>query len=265
MRWILNILQTEMERPKMYGWFHFLCLAIAFLTIIILFKKKLYGEKNLKVILMIYGVVALILELLKQFSWAFSYENGHLVFAYEWYAFPFQLCTTPIYVSLICLFLKKSKLRDYLLSYLAFITILGSITTAFYPDNCFVNDILVNIHTMYLHLGSLVLSLYLIISEEVKLTIDNLFGAIKVFISFVFIALLLNVIIYNSNLLHGDTFNMFYISPYFISILSIYNKVQETLPYFLYLVIYITSLSFGGFIIYKIAMLIKLVVKYKKI
>lgn len=261
MKWILNILQTEMERPKMYGWFHLLCLAIAFLTIIILSKKKLYSEKNLKVILMVYGIVALILELLKQFSWAFTYENSHLVFAYEWYAFPFQLCTTPIYVSIICLFLKKSKLRDHLLSYLAFITILGSITTAIYPDSCFVSDILVNVHTMYLHLGSLVLSLYLIISEEVKLTKDNLFGAIKVFIIFVFIALLLNVIIYNSNLLHGETFNMFYISPYFISILPIYNIIQENVPYFLYLLIYVISISFGGFIIYKIAKLIKMLRK----
>lgn len=257
MKWILNILQGEMERPRMYGWFHLLCLGLALLIIIILFKKKLYGEKNLKVILMVYGVIALTFELLKQFSWAFTYENGNLIFAYEWYAFPFQLCSTPIYVSLICLFLKKSKLRDYLLSYIAFITILGSITTALYPDSCFVNDILVNIHTMYLHLGSLVLSLYLIISGEVKLTKENLWGSIKVFGIFVFIAFLLNIIVYNSGLLQGETFNMFYISPYFISILPVYNIIQENVPYFLYLLIYVGSVSFGGFIIYKIAKLIK--------
>ena len=64
--------------------------------------------------------------------------------------------------------MKKGKVRDSLLSYMAFITILGSIATIIIPDSCFVSDILINIHTMWLHCGSLVVSIWPIIYNDGK-------------------------------------------------------------------------------------------------
>ena len=157
--------------------------------------------------------------MLKQFIWAVDYDNSTNTFLwdYQWYAFPFQLCTTPIYVSLICLFLKKSRLRDSLLAYIAYTTILGSISSALIPDSLFVSDLLVDIHTMWLHLGSLVVSIYLLMSKEVAVSKRSFRDAILVFISFVVIANVLNILVYNIGILNGETFNMFYISPYFPS------------------------------------------------
>ena len=109
---IIYLLQKKMETPKMYGWFHLLCGFITFFFIIFLYlKKKKNYEKQLKKVLATYGIIALLLELLKQISWAFNYDpiTKIITWEYEWYAAPFQLCTTPIYVSLICLFLKKLK------------------------------------------------------------------------------------------------------------------------------------------------------------
>ena len=74
----------------------------------------------------------------------------------------------------ICLFLKKGKIRDSLLSFLAFFTILGSISTILLPESCFVEDILVNIHTMWLHCGSFVVSVYLLMSGTVEINKKNL-------------------------------------------------------------------------------------------
>ena len=64
--------------------------------------------------------------------------------------------------------MKKSNLRTSLLSYIAFVTILGSFMTVIIPESCFTSDILVNIHTMYLHCGSLVISIYLFMTGEVE-------------------------------------------------------------------------------------------------
>ena len=103
-------LQSEMEIPTRFGWFHVGCLIITFVFILILaIRVKKYSNKQLKLVIGTYGIVAFIFELLKQISWAFSYDTVTKVgtWNYEWYAAPFQLCTTPIYVSLICLFLKK--------------------------------------------------------------------------------------------------------------------------------------------------------------
>lgn len=242
-----------METPVPYGWFHILWIILTLGSIVFLYKKRNnYSEKQLKKVLLIYGVVAFGLELLKQIVWSFNYDPITKVVSwdYEWYAFPFQLCTTPIFVTLICGFLKKGKLRASLLSYMAFITILGSIATIIIPDSCFVSDILVNIHTMWLHCGSLVVSIYLLISSEVKLNIKNLISGIFAFLVFVGLADLLNIIVYNSGILNGESFNMFYISPYFTSALPVFDIIQENVSYPLYLLTYLCVLITGALIVY---------------
>ena len=266
----LLILQMEMKEPEAFGWFHLMWLFFVLVAVIFLYKKKKKNsEKQLKLVLGIYGITAFVLELLKQLSWSFNYDSviNSVSWDYQWYAFPFQLCTTPIFISLICLFLKKGKIRNCLLSYMAFVTILGSISTMLLPDSCLVSDILVNIHTMWLHLGSFVVSVYLIMNGVVKVNKKNFINAILVFLVFVSIALIMNIGVYNSGILNDETFNMFYISPYFESTLPVFDVIYEKVPYILFLLIYIVSLSLGAGIIYFIAMLINkisLVFKKKK-
>jgi len=260
MNWLYEIiyfLQSEMNTPKPFGWFHILWITLVIIAIIYLYKiKDKHNDKNLKLVLGFYGIIALILEILKQLIWAFNYDpiTNLITWDYTWYAAPFQFCTTPIYVSIICLFLKKNKIRDSLLSYLAYFTILGSIMTIILPDSCFTSDILVNIHTMFLHCGSLVVSVYLLITKEVKINYMEFLKGYIVFIIFTLIALFLNIIIYNSGILGDETFNMFYISPYFISILPIYSNIQKSIPYIFFLLIYIISIFLGGDIIYIISL-----------
>lgn len=252
----LYFLQGEMTRPTVFGWFHIIWLIFTFIMIYIFYKrKKFHDEKQLKIILGVYGIIAFVLELLKQLIWSFNYDvNLNIVtWDYQWYAFPYQLCSTPIYVSIFCLFLKNGKLRNYLLSYMAYFTILGSISTMIYPESCFVSDILVNIHTMWLHMGSFVVSVYLLMSGEVKININSLKNAVYVFLLFVLSAFLLNIFVYNSGILGDETFNMFYISPYFKSSLPIFDIIWEYVHYIVFLIIYIWALILGSLIIYGIS------------
>ena len=257
---ILYFLQGEMEEPVAFGWFHLMWLFFVLVMIIFLYKnKKKNSEKQLKLVLGVYGITAFVLELLKQLIWSFNYDSvtNIVTWDYQWYAFPFQLCTTPIFISLICLFLKKGKFRNILLSYMAYVTILGSISTILLPDSCLVNDILVNIHTMWLHLGSFVVSVYLIMNSVVEVNKKNFINALCVFLVFVSIAFFMNIGVYNSGILNDETFNMFYISPYFESTLPVFDVIYEKVPYILFLIIYVAALSLGAGIIYFIAKLFK--------
>ena len=256
----LYFLQGEMNEPTPFGWFHLMWIGIIIVSLFILFiLRKKYSEKQLKTVLAIYGIVAFILEGLKQIIWSFNYDpiNNIVSWDYQWYAAPFQLCSTPIYVSLICLFLKKNKLRNSLLSYMAYITILGGITTIILPESCFVSDILINIHTMWLHCGSFVVSVYLLMSGEVKIDIKSLRNAFLTFLVFVIIAEGLNIGIYNSGILNGETFDMFYISPYFISTLPIFDILQANLPFIVFVIIYLTVILLGAFVIYGMSSLMQ--------
>lgn len=264
---ILYFLQGEMETPKPFGWFHLLWIFLVIISIFILYKiRNKHSEKQLKVILFIYGIVALLLELVKQIIWTFNYDTSlNLVtWDYQWYAFPFQLCTTPIFISLICIFLKNNKLRKSLLSYMAFVTIIGSFMTIIIPDSCFVKMIEINIHTMWLHCGSFVVSVYLLLSGEVEISKKNLVSALKVFLIFILIAEALNIIIYYSGLLGGETFNMFYISPYFVSSLPIFDIIQQNTPFIVFLLIYILAISLGSIVIYYLSYFIQKIFKISK-
>ncbi len=255
---IIYLLQAKMNRPQSYGYFHIICLAITFIILLILYLNKHKYKKQLKNVLLTYGIIALTLEILKQISWSFNYDIVTEIkyWDYQWYAFPFQLCTMPIYLSLIAACMKKNKIRDSILSFIAFFTILGSIATMIMPDSCFTSDILINIHTMFLHCGGFIVSIYILMNKEIKININSFINGFKVFILCIFLANTLNILFYNINIIGNETFNMFYISPYFISSLPVFDKIQESMPYLVYLLIYILSLSLGAFIIYEISKLI---------
>ena len=263
---LLYMLQVEMNTPKAFGWFHIMWICITIFSLFILFKhKNKYREKQLKIVIGTYGIIALIFEVIKQLIWSFNYDsiNNIVSWDYQWYAAPFQLCTTPIFVAIICLFLKNNKIRNALLSYMAFVTILGGLITIIIPDSCFVSDILINVHTMWLHCGSFVVSVYLIMSGAVKLKKENLINSFVVFIIFLAIAEFLNIVIYNMGILNGEVFNMFYISPYFVSTLPVFNVLQENLPFIIYLMTYIIAVFIGATIVYGISYGIKKLAKKK--
>lgn len=253
---IIFALQAEMKEPEAFGAFHLACLGIMLACIVILYvNKKTRGERQLKTVLGVYGFTTLVLEIAKQIIWSFNYDpiTNIVTWDYTWYAAPFQLCTTPLYVSLIIFFMKDCQLRKSLMSYMSFTTIIGSIATIFMPEQCFVDTILVNVHTTWLHYGSFVVSVYLLMSGVVDLTLKSLNSAVGVFVVFVGMATLLNIGVYNSGVLNGETFNMFYISPYFISELPVFDKIQQAVPYPIFLLTYIAALSLGSAVILFIA------------
>ncbi len=251
-----------MIEPQAWGWFHLLCISLTLFSLVFCWcRRKNHSEKQLKFILAAYTIPTLILEILKQISWSATVTEAGIVWDYQWYAFPFQLCTTPLIVCLICLFLKKNFLRDSLLSYVAFVTILGSIAVMIIPDDCFVDDILVNIHTTYLHFGSFIVSCYVLITREVKIKLEAFVKAICIFIVMAMTANILNVVIYQSGILHGETFNMFYISPFFISSLPVFNQIQQEVPYVVFLFTYLFGLSCGSLLIYGMTYVVQCVLK----
>ena len=110
---------------------------------------------------------------------------------------------------------------------------------------------------MWLHCGSLVVSIYLLFTGTVEINKNNLKKGFIVFLVFVGLAEFLNIAIYKTGILNGETFNMFYISPYFTSTLPIFDIIQENVPFLIFLLIYLIAIFIGSALIYYIAYLIK--------
>ena len=247
---IFLILDARAQTPVSYGWFHITCWIISILIGLWLCKKfKDPDEKTVRKILFAMGVICVLLEIYKQTVYSFSYSEGKFTFDYQWYAFPFQFCSMPMYVQLLAGMIRKGRLHDALCSFLATYSIFAGTCVMIYPNDVFTDLIGVNIQTMVCHGSMLTIGIFLIGSGYVKAKLKTILGAVAVFSSAVGIAVLMNELTVASGILNGETFNMFFVSRHFEPSLPVYSIVQAHVPYPWCLIIYILGFSIAAFVI----------------
>ena len=251
---LLRILDTGMEEPLPYGWFHLLSCALCIVATVLLcmFLRKGDFNRQRKVVL-ITSIVVIILEVYKQINFSFTYTDG-VAFDYQWYSFPWQFCSTPMYVGLLAGLTKKGKFHDCLCAYLATFAVFAGVAVMLYPTTVFVEAIGINIQTMVCHSSMITLGVYLYASGHVKLEHKTVLKAIPVFAAMVSAAVIMNEIAHASGLLERETFNMFFVSPYCEPSLPVYSTVQGLVPFPWCLVLYIAGFTAAAYIILLVAM-----------
>ena len=256
----LKILDGKMVEPLAYGWFHLMCWGIVILLTAFLCTFALKNRKEGKIndnfirgVVLTYAILGIILEVYKQLNFSFNSTTGE--WHYQWYAFPFQFCSTPMYVALIAGCLKKCEFQKYLYAYLGTFALFAGLCVMFYPGDVFTRTIGINIQTMVCHGGMVVMGIFLLISGGVDLKWKSILKAMAVFSGLVVIALIMNVIFNSTG--NTATFNMFYISPYLPCTLPILNIIYEKVPYVVFLLIYFIGFSLAGCLVFSVAMAIK--------
>ena len=125
---LINILDTDMTEPTLYGWFHLLFVALIIVTTITLYKfLKNPQEKTVRKILLVFSLLSIFLEIYKQINFTFSYDGNVISADYQWYAFPFQFCSTPMYIGLFAGLVKNKKIHKALCNYLATFSLFGGL------------------------------------------------------------------------------------------------------------------------------------------
>jgi len=261
---VLRFLDSEMTKPEPYGWFHLLFFALSIIAGILLcvfFGKG--TEKQTRNILLIVSVSVIALEIYKQINYGFSYENG-ITWDYEWYSFPFQFCSTPMYVGLLAGLTKKGKLHDCLCAYLATFSVFAGLCVMFYPTTVFISTIGINIQTMICHGSMISIGIYLLYTGYVKSEHKTILKALPVFCICVGLAVIMNEIVHYVGLLEHETFNMFFVSPYCEPSLPVYSLVQQNVAYPWCLIIYVFGFSAASYVILLVSMSVRGIVKRVK-
>lgn len=241
----LSFYAYEIEGLSGYGLFHllFVILTIIGIAIFSLIAYR-YKEKNIKWIVFGFGILFLILEIYKQLWFNLLDEGAE---PYVWYQFPFQMCSTPMYVCLISI-LFNEKIRNYLYSYLAFYSFVAGLSVMIYPGNIFVDNVSISAQSLTWHGSMVVLGCYLIVAKNYGKGIKEFIPGIAVFGILVTLALTMNLTFeYFKNIYNIDaTFNMFYISPYYECSLPILVTIQESVGWFIFFLCYIVAVTFGS-------------------
>ena len=239
---LLQFLDTQMETPLPYGPFHLLWLAITVVTSVLLaVYSPRWKEKTIQKIVLVTAIVTIALEVYKQIN--FTFGDGSGVPAYQWYAFPWQFCSTPMYIGLLAGLTRKGRLQDALCAYLATFSVFAGIAVMFYPTTVFIGTVGINIQTMVCHGGMVAIGVLLLASGRVKPEWKTLVKALPVFLVMVLSAAVMNEIAYHSGLLESHTFNMFFISPYCDPALPVYSLVQGVLPFPWCLAVYVLGFT----------------------
>lgn len=240
---ILDILHFEVSVPKLYGGFHVTCLLIfIFIAVYCAVRYPSPSEASVRRGLLFASLVSIVLEIYKQVVFTFSFGDSGLSIDYQWYIFPFQFCSTPMYVSLAAALARSRKIYDCLCAYLATFSFFAGLAVMFYPSTVFIATLGVNIQTMVCHGLMVSTGIYLLFSGHVRPNLKTLLRALPVFTALLASAMIMNEAAYRAGILRTETFNMFFISPYCTPSLPVYSLVQAVVPYPISVLVY-----FGGF------------------
>ena len=256
---LLNDFHMRMDVPASFGLFHIFWLAASFLILIPLLRHpKNHDHDHVRRVVLVTSVIVAILEIYKQITYSFLPIN-EFAFDYQWYAFPFQFCSTPMYIGLLAGIIKKGKVHDCLCAYLSTFAIFAGLAVMLVPGDVFIEILGVNVQTMICHGSMLTIGIYLYATGHVKLSHKTILKALPVFAITVGLAMIMNEVFYRSGIVGEEAFNMFYISPYFENFLPIYSDIHRTVPAPWNIVIYIAGFTAAAYVMLLLAMLIGLI------
>ena len=236
--------QYRMTTPRSYGWFHLTFLfVVLFSTVgVCIWFYHHPSNKTLRRFLFVCWVVVALLEIGKQliFSFSLAPETQEVIWDYQWYAFPFQLCSSPLYLLPFAAFLREGKVRQGVCTFLATFSLFGGIVVFSYPNDVFISNLFINVQTMVHHGIQVIVGVLLLCYYRKELNPKWFLYSLAVYAVIIATAMLLNWVIPHFT---DETFNMFYISPYFPCTLPILSTIYSLVPYPVFLLLYLLGFS----------------------
>lgn len=240
----------EMTTPRAYGPFHltFTVVGIA-LCFLIAWKLRGLGEKGNRILLLSVGGFLILTEIYKQLF--YYYHIGDR--SYQWWIFPFQMCSIPMYLCMIAPLLKPGRLQKGMYGFMTTFNLLGGFMAFIEPSGIVHGYVTLTLHAFIWHMMLIFIGVYLIMSERHATTRrDYLFAAIT-FIALSAVAFTINVLLWNVS---GGTVNMFFVGPANSS-LAVFSFFSEKVGWWFSTLLYIPVVCLGAYIIFTVTNVLK--------
>ncbi len=255
---LLSHTAWNMTPPQTFGTFHLcflfigmaVCVALAWL-----FRKA--DEKQNRIILLSMGGFLLLSEIYKQLFYTYYIGGG----VYQWWIFPFQLCSIPMYFCLFVPFIKNEKVRQSFYTFLATYNLLGGFVAMIEQSGLSHEYVTLTLHAYLWHLSLVFVGFYLIASGRAGKSFKDFIPAVCVFAGLCVIAQGINISFHfaqQADLVSQEqSLKMFYISPYYQTPIAVFKQIEEATNWFVNALLYCFAQTLGGFIFFIIALLIK--------
>ncbi len=247
-----------MDLPAPYGPFH-LILTLLGVSISIFLARKLPRKKRIKTdsLLFTCGLILALTEIYKQLFIYHIENNNH----YDWWYFPFQLCSVPMYLGLLFPFIPQ-KLRNTIYTFIQDFGLLGGIMALAEPSGLMHPYWTMTLHGFLWHFILIFMGLTCAFYRPGKNDqpagkkhieiVRTYLSVIPLFLICAAIATAINVLSHS----YGNA-DMFYISPYYPNEQIVFHQISLVIGTLSGNFLYLASVFLGGFIIHMICLKLK--------
>ena len=233
----------EMTPPPAYGLFHlsFTFIGIA-VCILLAYKLRHLSERGHKTVLGCVGGFLILTEIYKQLFYYFYMSDN----SYVWWIFPFQLCSVPMYLCIIALFLKPGPFRNGIYGFMTTYNLLGGLMAFIEPSGITHGYWTLTLHAYIWHMLLIFIGIYLIMSGHFAKTGKDYFHATLTFLALCIVAFSINVIFRDVS---GGSINMFFVGPSNSS-LAVFKDISQKFGWYISTALYIPTVMLGAFLVF---------------
>ena len=255
---ILDMTAHRWNAPELFSGFHIAAsLSAATLAVMaaLFFSRHIAASRDpgLKVarVLAVTGWVLVLLEVWKQLFLFFIVNNG----VYDWWYFPFQLCSIPMYLCILFPLVSKN-IRLSFLTFMCGYTFISAVATLIYPEDILRSYSALTVHGFVWHGILLFISLIIAFSGTEDASGKGLARAALLFAGLCIVAIIINVlaepVMNNTNGIAHNWAAMFYLNPYHISPQPVVSSIQKTAGIPAGLMLYALSIAIASSIVSKL-------------
>ena len=139
---------------------------------------------------------------------------------YDWWYFPFQLCSLPMYLCLVLPFLKKGPKKAAICTFLQDFNLLGGLAALIVSEGFRGIHWTLTLHGYVWHLLLVCIGIFVFISGRSDLSWKGYARTLPIFFASCVLAFLINILAPG----HGQA-DMFYISPYYPSTQPVFHEI----------------------------------------
>lgn len=232
-----------MEKPPAYGIFHLCWLILGLLACFgLAWLLRNVKERNHRAILIGISIFLMVCELYKQLF--YYYYIGQR--SYQWWIFPFQLCSVPMYLCLIAPLLKPGKMQSGMYHFMMTFNLLGGLAGLLEPSGLSHEYWTLTLHAFIWHTMLIFVGLYLGFSRRTQARYTDYKMAAVTFVALAAIAFCINLIFRNVS---DGSINMFFVGPSNSSLI-VFKDICIRFGWYTGTLLYIPVVCLGAFVIF---------------